>query len=187
MHTTHRIVRAALLVSFAASALAMTACSAPVEQPVGKSSSPLTIVPLGAHERAVLSKHAGRTLRLDEGGMRDVGGTVYAGASDGHGTWAFAQLDPNRSDARFQMVTTEPALGIGAATKSSVHVLDFDPGAGGGGSCDYSACRSATASARDAKVEWLSNVGSDDLVALVYGLRWYQLEVEKENACGGCR
>ncbi len=181
----HNALRSLLTCFVVTAAVAgAAACAAPTDAPVGTTASSLTIAPLGARERSVMRAKAGSAFHLDKGGKLTKNGRTYAAAPNGSGTWAFAELDEQGNTTAFQLVDTKAAATSGGVSTASVHVLD-DMTGGGSSSCDYGACQSATSAAISAYGDWLSTVG-DDFVGLAYGLKWYQAEVDKKNACGGC-
>ena len=173
----------------AGAAVAAPACSSTgADDPVAKTSSSLTVAPLGAREKTALAARAGgESLRLDKGGKVTKDGVVYAAAPTASGRWGFAVVDENGTASGFRFVERkgDASQGTGGATTSKVHTLADVNGGGGPGSCDYGGCAAANSAAASAFADFVI-AADDEWTALFYGLIWYTREVERENACRSC-
>lgn len=184
--------RALTVVALSAVAAGAAACSSSeATDPVGTTSSSLTVRPLAARDRAALAAQAGgETLHLEKGGKIDKAGVVYAAAPGASGRWGFGVVAKDGTISGFRLVDVaaagaDNAAGAGAAggvKPATLHTLDDQIG---GSSCDQGACNAATSAAAAAFADFVA-ASDDEFTALVYGLVWYSREVDKENACGSC-
>jgi hypothetical protein len=181
--------RALVAAALSAVACGAMACSSSTEEPVGTTSSSLTVAPLGARDRSAFTKQAGSALRADKGGKFTKNGVVYAAAPGAAGRWGFAVIEADGSLSGFRFVdakSTAPKSDASGVRPATLHALDDQGGGGGGGSaCNQSACNAATSAAAAAFADFVA-ASDDEWTALAFGLVWYAREVDKENACSSC-